>query len=65
MTGNDHFEFYWFPHTDVAADQAQQPRADGERRAAAAAACAWVDDELLANGAFALDLPARRARAAR
>ena len=22
---NDHFEFYWFPHTDIAADQAQQP----------------------------------------
>ena len=25
--GNDHFEFYWFPHTETHADQAQQPGA--------------------------------------
>ncbi|PXA68093.1 D-arabinono-1,4-lactone oxidase [Cryobacterium arcticum] len=48
----DHFEFYWFPHTDTAltktntrlpADAARQPLGRFSR---------WVDDELLANGVY-------------
>lgn len=49
----DHFEFYWFPHTDsvltktntrLPADAPRQPLGRLSR---------WVDDELLANGVFA------------
>jgi len=46
---NEHFEFYWFPHTDVALTKRNN-------RVAAAAplskAKAWLDDELLSNGLF-------------
>jgi L-gulono-1,4-lactone dehydrogenase len=52
--GSDHFEFYWFPHTDVAltktntrlpADAALSPLSSGR---------AWVDDELLTNSVYGL-----------
>jgi L-gulono-1,4-lactone dehydrogenase len=53
-TGVDHFEFYWFPHTDTALTKSNT-RLPGEtppvRQSAVAA---WVDDELLSNGVFAL-----------
>lgn len=48
----DHFEFYWFPHTETAltktntrlgADAARTPLSRTKR---------WVDDELVANGAY-------------
>jgi FAD-linked oxidoreductase len=50
----DHFEFYWFPHTETVltktnirlpADARRQPLGTGRR---------WVDDTLLANGVFAV-----------
>ncbi len=40
LTGNDHFEFYWFPHTRRVLDQAQQPRAARQPSCARSAACA-------------------------
>ena len=36
MTGTDHVEFYWFPHTDVTAAQVQHPGAAGGGARAAA-----------------------------
>ena len=53
VTDADHFEFYWFPHTDsvltktntrLAADAARVPLGKARR---------WIDDQLLANGLFA------------
>jgi L-gulonolactone oxidase len=52
--GNAHFEFYWFPHTDVALTKRNnrpQPDGRGERLPR------WrelLDDELLSNGVFEL-----------
>ena len=50
---HDHVEFYWFPHTEVAALKVNDRAAegDGPRRGRAAA---WVGDELLGNAGFGL-----------
>jgi len=49
---DDHVEFYWFPHTDVAATKRNNPTdADGPARGRVSG---WVGDELIGNGAFAL-----------
>ncbi len=49
---DDHVEFYWFPHTDVAATKRNnRTEAEGPVRGRRAE---WVGDELLGNGAFAL-----------
>jgi L-gulono-1,4-lactone dehydrogenase len=49
---DDHVEFYWFPHTDLAATKRNnRTDADGPARGRVAA---WVGDELIGNGAFAL-----------
>lgn len=49
---DDHVEFYWFPHTDVAATKRNnRTDADGPARGRVAE---WVGDELIGNGAFAL-----------
>ncbi|WP_444663198.1 D-arabinono-1,4-lactone oxidase [Cellulomonas sp. CW35] len=49
VEGNDHFEFYWFPHTRRALTKRNNRVQDGPglnpvRR--------WVDDELLSNSVF-------------
>ena len=52
--GVDHFESYWFPHTDramVKANTRLEP--NGERRSRLKA---LIDDELIGNGAFAAAL---------
>jgi len=51
--GDDHHvEFFWFPHTDVAATKRNNPTdADGPARGRVSE---WVGDELIGNGAFAL-----------
>ena len=47
---HDHVEFYWFPHTDLAATKVNDRTAEvGPTRGRAAE---WVSDELLGNGAF-------------
>ncbi|MFC5062844.1 D-arabinono-1,4-lactone oxidase [Actinomycetospora atypica] len=49
---HDHVEFYWFPHTDVAATKINdRTTAEGPVRGRVAE---WVGDELLGNGAFEL-----------
>lgn len=49
---DDHVEFYWFPHTDIAATKRNnRTDASGPPRGRAAT---WVGDELIGNGAFAL-----------
>src|SRR5690554_5543396 len=59
--GADHFEFYWFPHTETVltktntrlpADAALEPLGKARR---------WVDDSLLANGLFAVTCGTGRA----
>jgi L-gulonolactone oxidase len=49
---NEHFEFYWFPHTDVALTK-RNNRTDAEVRPLTRAK-AFIDDELLSNGVFEL-----------
>ncbi|HWU46694.1 MAG TPA: D-arabinono-1,4-lactone oxidase [Humibacter sp.] len=50
----DHFEFYWFPHTATALTKTNtRLPADAERHPLSAAG-RWVDDELLANGVYRL-----------
>jgi len=50
VSTNEHFEFYWFPHTDVALTK-RNNRVEGEARPLSRAR-AWVDDEMLSNGLF-------------
>ncbi|MDT7574375.1 MAG: L-gulono,4-lactone dehydrogenase [Pseudonocardiales bacterium] len=49
---DDHVEFYWFPHTDIAATK-RNNRTDAEGPVRGKVA-EWMGDELLGNGAFAL-----------
>ncbi|WP_338403851.1 D-arabinono-1,4-lactone oxidase [Cellulosimicrobium arenosum] len=63
--GNDHVEFYWFPHTRRALTKRNNRLAPDEEDAAlerlrtsgpgpVARARTWLDEELLSNGAFGL-----------
>ncbi|MBH1938595.1 FAD-binding protein [Streptomyces sp. AV19] len=49
-TENEHFEFYWFPHTEHCTTK-RNNRSAGPA-APLGRAAAWVDDELLSNGLF-------------
>ena len=52
VSDNEHFEFFWFPHTEVAAIKCNnRTEVTGRERGRAAA---WISDELLGNGGFAL-----------
>ncbi|TFB84002.1 FAD-binding protein [Cryobacterium algoricola] len=48
----DHFEFYWFPHTEKALTKTNTRLEPASGRAPLAPVSRWIDDELLANGAF-------------
>jgi len=48
----DHFEFYWFPHTQKALTKTNTRLDPASGRAPLAPVSRWIDDELLANGAF-------------
>ncbi|MFG6401906.1 D-arabinono-1,4-lactone oxidase [Microbacterium sp. P04] len=48
----DHFEFYWFPHTDDAVTKANLRRGTTAARAPLPPLRRWVDETLLANGVF-------------
>lgn len=50
--GNEHFEFYWFPHTDVALTKRNNRPPDGEAGERLHRWREWLDDELLSNGVF-------------
>ncbi|NMO89843.1 D-arabinono-1,4-lactone oxidase [Actinomycetospora sp. TBRC 11914] len=50
---HDHVEFYWFPHTDVAATKINDRVSDEAPGPARGRVAEWVGDELLGNGGFA------------
>ncbi|HWC35102.1 MAG TPA: D-arabinono-1,4-lactone oxidase [Mycobacteriales bacterium] len=52
--GNEHFEFYWFPHTDVALTKRNNRPAAGAAAKRLPRWREWLDDELLSNGVFEL-----------
>ncbi len=52
--GNDHFEFYWFPHTDVALTKRNNRVAPGVGLSPVGKVRGWIDDELLSNRVFEL-----------
>ncbi|MFI5728978.1 D-arabinono-1,4-lactone oxidase [Kribbella sp. NPDC051587] len=52
--GNDHFEFYWFPHTDVALTKRNNRVGEGVAASPVGAVRGWIDDELLSNRVFEL-----------
>jgi FAD-linked oxidoreductase len=52
VRGADHFEFYWFPHTDTALTKTNTRLPDDAARKPLGRVSRWVDDELLANGAY-------------
>ena len=48
----DHFEFYWFPHTDVALTKTNHRMPESAVRHPLPRFGRWVDESLLANGVF-------------
>ncbi|GAA1582373.1 MULTISPECIES: D-arabinono-1,4-lactone oxidase [Kribbella] len=52
--GNDHFEFYWFPHTEIALTKRNNRVGAGVAAAPVGRVRGWVDDELLSNKVFEL-----------
>ncbi|MGW2049090.1 D-arabinono-1,4-lactone oxidase [Streptomyces sp. NPDC001858] len=49
-TENEHFEFYWFPHTG-STNTKRNNRSAGPRRPVSQVA-GWIEDEFLSNGVF-------------
>jgi L-gulono-1,4-lactone dehydrogenase len=52
VRGADHFEFYWFPHTDTALTKTNSRRSADAPRKPLGRISRWVDDEFLANGVY-------------
>ncbi|WP_127793972.1 D-arabinono-1,4-lactone oxidase [Agromyces sp. LHK192] len=50
--GADHFEFYWFPHTDTALTKTNTRLPGDAPRDPLGPVSRWIDDELLANGVY-------------
>ncbi|VXB60419.1 D-arabinono-1,4-lactone oxidase [Aeromicrobium sp. 9AM] len=49
---NDHFEFYWFPHTDKALTKRNNRVPEGTERQPVGRFRHWLDDEFLSNTVF-------------
>ncbi|MFF3028650.1 D-arabinono-1,4-lactone oxidase [Microbacterium sp. NPDC057944] len=49
---SDHFEFYWFPHTDVALTKRQTRLPESTRREPLPPVGRWIDETLLSNGVY-------------
>ena len=49
----DHFEFYWFPHTDVALTKTDTRLPAEAPRRPLPPVGRWIDEELLSNGVYA------------
>ncbi|WP_175985816.1 D-arabinono-1,4-lactone oxidase [Microbacterium tenebrionis] len=49
---SDHFEFYWFPHTEVALTKRQTRLAESAPRRPLPVAGRWIDETLLSNGVY-------------
>ena len=52
VEASDHFEFYWFPHTDVALTKTNMRLPESAPRSPLPRASRWLDETLLANGVF-------------
>jgi L-gulonolactone oxidase len=50
--GHEHFEFYWFPHTDVALTKSNNRLPPGESARPLTRRREWLEDEFLANTMF-------------
>ncbi|MDL5350743.1 D-arabinono-1,4-lactone oxidase [Microbacterium sp. zg-YB36] len=48
----DHFEFYWFPHTDVALTKTNTRMPESTPRHRLPVVGRWIDETLLANGVY-------------
>ena len=53
-TTADHFEFYWFPHTDVALTKTNTRLPGDAPRHPLPRMGRWIDEELLSNGVYRL-----------
>ncbi|WP_350352773.1 D-arabinono-1,4-lactone oxidase [Microbacterium sp. A8/3-1] len=54
VSASDHFEFYWFPHTDVALTKRQSRLPESAVRKPLPVLGKWVDETLLSNGVYRL-----------
>ncbi len=52
VAASDHFEFYWFPHTEVALTKRQDRLPESAVRAPLPVVGKWVDETLLSNGIY-------------
>lgn len=52
VAASDHYEFYWFPHTDVALTKRQTRVAESTRRKPLPVVGRWIDETLLSNGVY-------------
>ena len=50
----DHFEFYWFPHTEFALTKENTRLPEGDKRHPLPRAAKWLDETVLANGVYRL-----------
>ena len=52
VAASDHFEFYWFPHTEVALTKRQTRLPESTVRKPLPAVGRWIDESLLSNGVY-------------
>jgi FAD-linked oxidoreductase len=52
VAASDHFEFYWFPHTDVALTKRQTRLPESTVRRPLPLVGKWIDETLLSNGVY-------------
>lgn len=52
VSASDHFEFYWFPHTNVALTKRQTRLEESARRRPLPRVGKWIDETLLSNGVY-------------
>lgn len=52
VAATDHFEFYWFPYTDVALTKSNTRLPESAVRSPLPVVGKWVDETLLANGVY-------------
>jgi L-gulono-1,4-lactone dehydrogenase len=52
VSAADHFEYYWFPHTEVALTKTNTRMPESAPRHPLPAVGKWIDEELLSNGVY-------------
>ncbi|MGV2902753.1 D-arabinono-1,4-lactone oxidase [Microbacterium sp. AGC62] len=52
VASSDHFEFYWFPHTEVALTKRQTRLPESTVRKPLPVVGRWIDETLLSNGVY-------------